>query len=490
MRPLELSFLISEIAYLLWLSFGAGLPGWPIEWLPLLAAGVALWQIAFEGYRWHMIPAYTLLVFLLALYPWCFQNDFRIRLTYLALIWPLAVVLISATGLLAGVLYPVFAFVPLTGPHGVGTSAMALVDNRRVDPYAPGGAVPRELMVQFWYPTEAAKPTRRARYRDGRGDGWRTSHLPLVRTRSYPGAPILRSGGKLPVLLFTGPNNRFQNTFQTEELASHGYLVVALDHPYSSDLVGFPDGRVTGRRKENIFLDFGTPERLEASRQGVTVDLAVRVADVEFVIECLEEWQCPYSENQIAGHIDTTRIGVFGHSFGGAVAAEVCTRSPKVRGGINMDGWLFGKAQTAGVSKPFLFMVDCTPKPTGTGLSQANSASGRRAEWTLRGYEQIEHSLRTHGGYYLQTPGLEHMNYSDYPLFSQVRAKTGAGAVDARRAHRMVNQITLAFFNRCLRNDPEEVLLSAAAEFPEVNFRRVNRVAGVAEPAPAETVGS
>jgi pimeloyl-ACP methyl ester carboxylesterase len=490
MRPLELSLLISEISYLLWLAFGPGVAGPPLEWLPFLAAGVAICQIAFEGYRWHMIPAYGLLIGLLALYPWCFANDFRIRLTYMALICAVAGVLICASGLLAGILYPVFAFVPLTGRHRVGTFRMRLADATRVDPYASESAARRELMVQFWYPAEPMKRSRLARYRDGRRDDWRTSNLPLVKTRSYSNPPVLRSCGKLPILLFTGPNNRFQNTFETEELASHGYLVVALDHPYASDLVIFPDGRATRRRKGNIFLDFRSDESVEASTREVTADLAVRSADVEFVIECLQNWESRNPENRLAGHIDASRMGILGHSFGGAVAAEVCARNPSVQAGINMDGWLFGEAQRTGVPKPFFFMADCTPKPTSAAVSGAKGESRRTAERTLRGYEEMEHSLRLHGGYFVQATGVEHMNYSDYPLFSQVRARTGAGSADARRTHLMVNRLSLAFFNTYLLDGPEEILLSAAAQFPEAIFRTVARATSMAAPARTATVGT
>ena len=477
MRPLELLFLLVGIAYLLWLCCGTGLPESPFHWLAFAAAMLGLAHLWFEGYRWHMLPGYAFLLLILLFYPWCSAHDFRIRLSYSALAWAVGVVLVGSTCVLAGILYPVFAFVPLTGPHAVGTFALHLIDSSHGDPYAGDASARRELMVQFWYPAERARGRKRARYRDGRRDSRRTSNLPLVKTRSFLNAPVLREQKEFPVLIFTGPNHRFQNTFQTEELASHGFLVVGLDHPYGSDRVTFPDGRVIRRRKENVFLDFRTDETLADSVREVEGELAVRAADVEFVIAELGRWQSSRAANPLAGRVDLSRIGILGHSFGGAVAAEVCLRNPSVRAGINMDGWMFGDSAREGIPQPFFFMADCTPMPAAHTLSPKNDNQTRAVTRTIQGYQEIENSLNRHGGYYLQTAGLEHMNYSDYPLYSRMKSKTGAGRADIRRAHRMVNRLSVAFFKTYLLQHSEGALIRAAAEFPEANFRKVPAMA-------------
>jgi hypothetical protein len=122
------------------------------------------------------------------------------------------------------------------------------------------------------------------------------------------------------------------------------------------------------------------------------------------------------------------------------------------------------------VARPFFFMVDATPRPSSAELQEADGTKRRVAVRTFQGYKDIERSLEKHGGYFFQVAGLEHMNYSDYPLFSRVKAWTGAGAIDSRRAHSMINRLSLAFFNTHLRNAPERTLWSTAAEFPEATF--------------------
>ncbi|HEX4773101.1 MAG TPA: hypothetical protein VH351_19865 [Bryobacteraceae bacterium] len=486
MRTLEILLLAAATSYLAWLSFGTGTPGSVFEYLPFTAVALMVFHLFLERFRWHMLPAYALVVGTLISFPWCRAQEFKLRLTVVAVMWMAAAVLIVGTGILSGLLYPVFSFAPLTGKHQVGTAAQHFIDKGRVDPYAPGGQSLRELMVQFWYPTGSSTPkTQRSRYRNGRKENWRSANLALVKTRSHPNAPLLSRSEKLPLVFFSGPNDRFQNTFQTEELASHGYIVAAVEHPYGSDVVCFPDGRSILRRKENVFLDFSSEAALADSNREVTNELGIRAADIQFVLNCLESFdrlrdsrhlsgmQIDESVVQIAQSFDRSKVGMFGHSFGGAVAAELCSRDRRFRAGINMDGWMFGESRSEGVTTPFFFMVDATPRPDTADLQASDPQKRRMAERTLQGYQDVERSLDDHGGYFLQAPGLEHMNYSDYPLHSRAKAWTGAGAIDLRRAHLMINRLSLAFFNTHLQNAPQEILSSIAADFPEAEFRVV-----------------
>lgn len=473
MRPLELLIAIASVSYLFCLSFGSGLANPVVRALPFVALLFVALHLITERYRWHMIPVYALVALILFSYPWCNSHHFRIRLTYLAIGWAVAFVLLSASAITAGVIYPVFEFTSLTGQYAVGTVSEHLIDSQRIDPYAGTPAAKRELMVQVWYPAATTRGYARAMYRDGRTSGWRDSNLALVKTRSFVSPPISRSQPRYPVLIFSGPFNRFQNTFETEELASHGFIVVGVDHPYDSDLVVFPDGRRIRVRKANTFLDFASAEALRESTREVEFDLKVRVADIQLVLDQLKIWDSPDPAVPFSGCLDLARIGMFGHSFGGAVAAEVARRDPRIRAVINMDGWMFGESGPLGVPKPAFFMVDCTPRPTPAELSSGNEESRLVSHRIEQGYQDIERSMSRYGGDYLQVPGLEHMNYSDGPLHSQLKMRTGAGAIDARRAHELVDRLSLAFFQRSLLGETQASLHSIAAEFPEAKFQEV-----------------
>jgi hypothetical protein len=71
------------------------------------------------------------------------------------------------------------------------------------------------------------------------------AHLKYVTTNAIPSAPVAESDGSYPVLIFLEGlgGYRQMNTFQVEELVSHGYIVAARDQPYAASMVVFPDGR-------------------------------------------------------------------------------------------------------------------------------------------------------------------------------------------------------------------------------------------------------
>jgi len=70
----------------------------------------------------------------------------------------------------------------------------------------------------------------------------------------------------------------------------------------------------------------------------------VWVADQRFAYNTLERWAV--NDPLLAGKLDVTRIGSFGHSFGGATALEVCRSDTRCRAAVNMDGGLYGKIVT------------------------------------------------------------------------------------------------------------------------------------------------
>ncbi|WP_446216223.1 alpha/beta hydrolase [Micromonospora sp. IBHARD004] len=65
-------------------------------------------------------------------------------------------------------------------------------------------------------------------------------------TAGREGAPVRQQTGRLPVVVFShgAHGRRAEAIIVVQELASHGYAVVTVDHTYDAFSV-FPDGRLT-----------------------------------------------------------------------------------------------------------------------------------------------------------------------------------------------------------------------------------------------------
>src|SRR5207247_8010943 len=103
------------------------------------------------------------------------------------------------------------------------------------------------------------------------------------------------------------------------DLASHGYFVVAIDHPHDASIVEFPDGHVV----------------VPSSQMDITAALSVRVADTRFVLTTLARLN---RAGFLAGDLDLGHVGMFGHSLGGAAAASAMLVDPRIDAGADLDG--------------------------------------------------------------------------------------------------------------------------------------------------------
>src|SRR5215471_16315077 len=142
---------------------------------------------------------------------------------------------------------PTAPFPRPTGPFAVGTHEYLWVDQNRGEPFTKDPADRRHLLARVWYPAEGMPGKETAPYiRDvnefpekcvyRRGEG--------VKTNSITDAPFAKEKSRFPVLLYQpgGGTARFIGTFQAEQLASRGYVIVSADHPGFSETVLFPDG--------------------------------------------------------------------------------------------------------------------------------------------------------------------------------------------------------------------------------------------------------
>jgi len=215
-----------------------------------------------------------------------------------------------------------------TGPQCIGAAEYVLTDHEREEPFTETPDDRRSLQVRVVYPTAAGAEAPRMPY--GHAMMYTALGLPdgfAAAGHARTGTPLL-TDQRAPVILFSPGLGTSAELYAglTEDLASHGYVVVTINHPYISGPTPLPDGRVVA----------GTLE------EGTEQAHAVVVADELFVLDWLAQRNADRN-GPLSGKLDLSRIGAYGHSFGGAAALQLQRTEARVKAAVDLDGSLYGE---------------------------------------------------------------------------------------------------------------------------------------------------
>jgi predicted dienelactone hydrolase len=500
MRPFELLVLVTLLPVLVGFLLRRGRrPAW-LQMLAWSTVVILLLHLWLEKYRWQMVPAYGLVVLLgllgLRKVPGNEAKDSRWQMIGRSALVVLGLLVWAVTAFLALKL-PVFPDPATTGPFAVGTTCLYFTDSSRQDSFAPDPHTPRELPVVVWYPAEITPGTQpEPLLPEVSVTGpviahllhlppFILAHLQLVKSRSYPDVPVARARAKYPVLIFShgyGGTPR-QNTPQMEELASHGFIIFSIGHTYESAALAFPQGRVvpiSEKRLETVTRSAKSEgmeklnEQLRTATNPVVIrqiaaqmtpasgaqeSLAVWVADTQYLMDELAKGNAATDggagpAKRFASRLDLAQAGVFGMSFGGATAGELCMKAPRFKAGLNMDGKQSGDVMNQRLSVPFLY------------FSSESSQEDRKINDAV-----YENSLADF--YSIHVNHTAHANFSDLGLIMPILKSAGLlGAINPQEMEKIMNAYTLAFFQKYLEGKPAPLLEGPppAGEFPEVVF--------------------
>ncbi|VUC37517.1 unnamed protein product [Clonostachys rosea] len=348
------------------------------------------------------------------------------------------------------------------GPHFVSYQVHDLTDQTRWDPYAPSGSPhKRRILISSFSPITL-------------GDNCTSTlvtYMPPQTTIAY-GAYAAANGlpetlfediqvnfcqtsgchktkqHKYPLVVFSPglSASRLLYTVQARALASYGFIVVTIDHPYDASFVEFPDGSSV----------HGTVGWSDGESNFAT---EVRAQDVSFVIDL---FQHPDSDNplipaRLVNKADLHKIFVYGHSLGGATAAEVTLNDGRVLGGIDLDGSPWARSKAVGLDKPFLM----SGKGTSNGIDET---------WAPF-YEKLRGPKMQ-----VRVEGATHYSYIDMPILLATRplpaeyddlVKLLVGTVEGKQMEKIVMSLLLGFAKLVLGEDSGP-LLKLKDRFPEI----------------------
>lgn len=230
----------------------------------------------------------------------------------------------------------------LTGEHAVGVARYYLEDATR-DEVTLGHQVQRtrRLEIDVHYPAIKATINK-------------YKILPLVNkgciedsrllTHSQPALqPVANK--KFPIVLFSPGLGNSPDDYQhlIEEIASHGFCVISINHPYSG-----------------LYTRFHGTQQVTLARlkeESIIKESVIKADDIAFVINEIKAKKIAGFQQLLGNAVQEDSFGVFGHSLGGTAAVEACRASSHIKGVVDIDGRIIQRADSKKVSIPTLMVI-------------------------------------------------------------------------------------------------------------------------------------
>jgi len=363
-----------------------------------------------------------------------------------------------------------------SGSFRIGRVGYEWIDTSRPDFHSANPGAHRDLMVYLWYPSSPsavgltepywpgakqmdADPGIRSQMTEEFGALWPLIASAQFRSHAIENAPVAKTPKQFPLVLFshgTGGTS-FEYTSLFEELVSHGYVVVAIEHTYMASEVAFPDGRVISSYRDPEPAGLTPEQRWQRMAASAAAAISLGASDQLFVLNKLMDLNSGSTQNfPLAHRLDVKHAAAAGHSAGGAIAARACQLDARIRACVSLDGEMAPVAafpeypDGKGFQQPVLLLeVDQTGKRKPFSEAQYNDFVKK---------EEVQLNLCPKGSYHvlLNAPGLFHGSFSDYRL----RAASGNPTETDEALHnlRLTESFTLAFLDKYLRDQSEPLL--------------------------------
>jgi dienelactone hydrolase len=368
-----------------------------------------------------------------------------------------------------------------TGPYAVGRRAVDWTDPGRQDPYADDGS-PRDLPVTIWYPAEPTDAEPAKYLPEGflvHAVAFGVATASGIVTHSVEDAPVVAGNDRFPVLVFSpaGWAPYFYGAM-LEELASHGYIVVGVQHVHEmvpATIMADGDWRWFKPDAVGGALTVSTQAHADDVRErGAVID--VKAEDLRAVLDRLAEIDRA-GDDPLAGRLDLDRAGAFGHSFGGGAAVVAAQRDDRFRAVANLDGAMWRSAHECELDRPVLLLLAEHPEmtePCRVAVEDDRLYSSveyceadrtfHRAAW-----QRLVDAGRP--GVCAQIIGAEHRTFMDWRLL-ELRpwsiGRMGAATIDGTRMWEATTRALLSLFEPFVRGALAPTIADVAADVPQL----------------------
>lgn len=281
-------------------------------------------------------------------------------------------------------------------------------------------------------------------------------HLALVKMPAFKESKVAAPNTAYPIILFSHGWNGFnaQNTGQALQLASHGYVVVGVQHTYGAVVTVFPDGTIARNNPNALGSDDMPTEKYEAIAHILGNQWAGDLSySLDFLTTQNEEPTSPFF-----GALDLERVGAYGHSTGGGAAIQFCGTDSRCKTLLGQDP----------------FMRPVSPEIVENGLTQPSffmfselgiNTLGQRS---MQLFDQFYPRLADPTGAILIT-GAAHYDFTDLPLLTPLAPQLGLkGPIDGKRVTTIVNDYLLSFFELTIKGKATDLFDAETRKYSEV----------------------
>ncbi|APZ45017.1 hypothetical protein BW723_01345 [Polaribacter reichenbachii] len=478
MRTFEIILLILSIASIFYFSIRKNKTNKKIE-LPIIL-GLLAAHLIFEGFRWQMIPIYILLL-IVTIYSYKELSLLKGK-WFLKTIKIIGLLFLLIIGFILPNVLPVFDLPKTTGNYKVG-SQYILLKTDRDEIITENIDDKRELMIKVWYPANIKNEEKEPYLNDGDRFSFAAkyglpnstfNYLNSVETNTYSSPKIVNE--KFPILIFShGSYSKASGYYAIiEEIVSHGYIVLNINHTYESTGTLFPDGslklyhqeydqKYISNQKMAELAWNGTQnynnakteeEKLAVSRDVLKNYIAAEITrnwskDFVSVIDALETWNI---NSFLENHLNLSKIGVFGHSQGGSSAGQAILDDERISAGVNLDGVQWGEMIEKSLTKPFLNISSewTPPHPNFNIFAYRN---GNTAVF-----------------YDVKIKNSGHASFMDIPLMFNIPTLNESGTINKNEAYKIINETVISFFDNHLK-DKQKDLLKLNEKYPALEIK-------------------